>query len=213
MRLGLACADGRAPAQVLEVLRAAGLCAGELAAGAPPAFIDTAPSPDAEAYSWLLADAADVLTACERGALDAGLIGKDVLLEAGAEIHELLDLGVPNDALVHAVAAGPAAAAPRSRERVATRYPRVARRHFMEAGVQVELVTFSAPALAVGLGLAGGVVELRSRLGATPRVVLEERAVVASGSARLVSGRAARTLVGAALEDLVERLRGLVVAS
>ena len=62
------------------------------------------------------------------------------------------------------------------------------------------------------LGLAAGVVELRSRFLGTADAALEERAVVAAGSARLVCGRAARALSGAALEDLVERLRASAVA-
>jgi len=215
MRLGISCADGRVPAEVLGVLRAAGLLAGELA-GAPPALLSAVSSQDSSApsttaHSWLLAGAGDVLAACERGALDAGIVGKDMLLERDAEVHEVLDLGVPGDAVVYAVTGAPAAAVRSRRSRVATRYPRIARRYFEAAGLQVELLEFEAPALAVGLGLAAGVVELRSRLLEAPGVALEERAVVAAGSARLVCGRAARTLSGAALEDLVERLRGLEV--
>jgi ATP phosphoribosyltransferase len=217
MRLGISCADGRVPAEVLGVLRAAGLLAGDLDGAAPPALLPAAGSPDASApstavRSWLLAGAGDVLAACERGALDAGIVGKDVLLESDAEVHELLDLGVPGDAVVHAVAGAPGTGKRPSRTRVATRYPRVARGYFDAAGLQVELLEFEAPALAVGLGLAAGVVELRSRLLVTVGAALEERAVVADGSARLVCGRAARTLSGAALEDIVERLRASAVA-
>ena len=215
MRLGISCADGRAPAEVLHVLRAAGLLAGELDGVAPPALVQTASAPEAPraVHCWLLAGARDVLTACERGALDAGIVGKDLLLESDAEVYELLDLGVPDDAVVHAVAGSPVAGTRRARPRVATCYPRLARRYLEEAGLQADVLELSAPALAVGLGLAAGVVELRSRLEGPAGAALEERAVVAAAGARLVCGPAARTLSGAALEDLVTRLRAVAVTS
>ena len=208
MRLGLSCAAGRPPGDVLDVLRRAGLLGGEIDGVTPPAFVEvTRPAASsAAAHSWLLAPAADVLVACECGALDAGVVGKEVLLERGAEVHELLDLGVPADALVHAVRPRPGARR-RARSRVATSYPRVAHRHFADAGLQVEVVEFSIPVLAVGLGLADAVVELRSVLDLAAGLELERREQVAACSARLVSGRAARTLAGAALAGLVEGLR------
>ncbi len=101
----------------------------------------------------------------------------------------------------------PAGRLRRVRPRVATRYVRVTQDFFAEAGEQADVLAFQAPALAVRLGLADGVVELRGRLAAPPAPAWRERAEVAACSARLVCGRAARTLAGAALEDLVERLR------
>ena len=221
MRLGISCADGRAPAEVLHVLRAAGLLAGELDGVAPPALVQTASAPEAPraVHCWLLAGARDVLTACERGALDAGIVGKDVLLESDAEVYELLDLGVPDDALVHAVAvvhavAGrPVAGTRRARPRVATRYPRLARRYLEEAGLQADVLELSAPAARPSPTASAGVVELRSRLQGPAGAALAERAVVAAAGARLVCGPAARTLAGAALEDLVARLRAVAVTS
>jgi ATP phosphoribosyltransferase len=155
----------------------------------------------------LLASAADVIGACERGALDAGVAGKDALLEADPEVHELLDLRTGRDALVYAARRRPPGLSRRVRPRVATRYARVAQTFFAEAGEQADVFAFDSPALAVRLGLADGVVELRGRLDAGGVAGLQERAEVALCSARLVCGRAARTLAGVALEDLVERLR------
>ena len=208
MRLGLACVDGRAPGEVLQLLRAAGICGAELDAVEAPALVAAAPvyPRSGGAHTWLLAPAADVLSACTRGALDAGIAGKDELLELDAGVHELLELPALRDALVYAGLERSSAGGSRRRRRVATRYPRVARDHFAARGLQAEIVEFSAPVLAVGLGMADGVVELRSRLAAAG-AGLEERAQIAACSARLVSSRAARTLAAAALEDLIERLR------
>ena len=105
----------------------------------------------------------------------------------------------------------------RSRPRVATRYPHVTRRHFAASGRQVELVAFEAASLAPGLGIADGVVELRSRLvlddasaGAGRPAELLVREEIAACSARLVAGRAARALGGERLAELLERLRASV---
>ena len=96
--------------------------------------------------------------------------------------------------------------AARQRSRVATRYPRVTRRHFAASGRQVEPLTLSAPGLLVALGFADGVIELEHLLpqGEDALVVREQVAVC---SARLVAGRQARALQGAGLAKLIDRLR------
>ena len=206
MKLGLACDGGPPPSALLDLLERAGLPAGVLRTVAGPALVD------AGEVIWLLAPGADVLEACARGALDAGVAGKDLLLELAPQVHELLDLHVCRDALVYATPEPGAGTRLRGRPRVATRYPRVTRRHFAAGGRQIELIDFDAAALAPGLGLADGVVELRSRLalddagggGLGGLLVLEE---IAACSARLVAGRAARALGGARLAELLERLR------
>ena len=211
MRLGLACEGGPPPAPVLALLERTGLPAGALSSIAAPALVD------AGEVIWLLAPAADVIQACARGALDAGVAGKDLLLELAPPVHELLDLRVCRDVLVYATPEPAGAAVPRVRPRVATRYPRLTRRHFAATGRQVELVAFDAAPLAPGLGIADGVVELRSRLvddaggeGSGGALGLRVREEIAACSARLVAGRAARALAGERLAELLERLRAAV---
>jgi len=205
VRLGLTCEGGPPPAPVLDLLERAGLPVGALRTLAGPALVD------AGEVTWLLAPGADVLEACVRGALDVGVAGKDLLLELAPQVHELLDLRVCRDALAYATPEPGAGALRRGRPRVATRYPRVTRRHFAAGGRQVELVDFDAAALAPGLGIADGVVELRSRLvldaAAGRPSELHVREEIAACSARLVAGRAARVLGGARLAELLERLR------
>jgi ATP phosphoribosyltransferase len=131
-------------------------------------------------------------------------------------VHELLDLRVCRDALVYATPEPGAGVLDRGRPRIATRYPLVTRRHFAATGRQVELVAFDAAPLAPGLGIADGVVELRSRLvddgspGSGRPAGLRVREEIAACSARLVAGRAARALGGERLAELLERLRASV---
>jgi len=200
VRLGVATADGGAPAGLVDVLEAAGL-PGEVLRAAPTASLVIAGD-----TTWVPAAGADVLAGCMRGALDAGIVGKDLLLEEEPDVYELLDLGVCRDAIVYAMPRGMTPGRSRSRPRVATPYPRVARRHFGATGRQVEAIAFGAAALAPALGIAEGVLDLRSRVELAP-LDLEVREEVATVSLRLVAGRAAHTLRAPELAALLERLR------
>lgn len=199
MRLALACEGAGLPADLLELLIAVGLPAAPLRAAVNPALVLAG---DVE---WLLAPGADVLAVCLCGAVDAGIVGKDLLLEHEPDIHELLDPEVVRQRLVYATLA-PSPRAARQHSRIATRYPRVTRRHFAASGRQVEPLTLSAPGLLVALGYADGLVELEHLLprGQDELVVREQ---VAACSARLVAGRQARALHGADLAKLIDRFR------
>ena len=196
MRIGLAC-DGPPATAVVALLAEAGLDTAAVASAVAPALLDDGRD------EWLLAPGVDLLACCERGVVDVAVVGKDLLLELEPGVPELLDLQVCPDRLVYAAAGGRT----RPRPRVATRYPRLTRRHFGEGGRQIETLTFgAAAALTPALGAADGVVELESRLGEAG-VALTVRDEVARCSARLVSSRAARVFSADRLEGLLGRLR------
>jgi len=200
VRIGVTTAGAGVPAALVDVLEAAGLPAAGLRTASAPALVAAGDT------TWMPANGADVLAGCVRGALDAGIVGKDLLLEEDADVYELLDLGVGADAIVYATLRGPTAGRRRSRPRVATPYPRLTRRHFGATGRQVEAIGFGAAALAPALGVASGVVDLRSRVAGAP-LDLEVREEVAVVSLRLVSGRASHALLADELAALLERLR------
>jgi ATP phosphoribosyltransferase len=203
VRFGVACEAGSPPAEVLDLLEAAGLPAASLGAVQAPALLRHAGG------AWYLGSAADVLRACDRGALDAGVVGSDGLLERRHGVADLLDLRCCRDALVFA---GVTTARADRRLRIATRHPETTLRHFAAAGAQPEIVTVDEPALAPELGVADAVVELRSRLAASRRGMreLDEREVLASCSARLVAARAARVLLRDDINGLVDGLRAVL---
>jgi ATP phosphoribosyltransferase len=134
----------------------------------------------------------DVPTYVEYGVADCGVAGKDVLLESGGDVYEPLDLGFGRCRLVVARRrAEPADLLSQSTVRVATKYPRVAARHFLERGLSVEVVKLQGSVeIAPGLGLADcivDVVETGRTLEANGLLAVEE---VAASSARLVVNRA-----------------------
>ena len=137
---------GAPPAEVLDLLEAAGLPAAALRGEQAPALMRHA------AGAWFLGSARDVLRACDRDALDAGVVGSDGLLEGRHGVADLLDLRCCRDDLVFSVA--PAVLRSDRRLTIATRHPETARRHFAAAGAQPKIVHVDEPALAPDLGLA-----------------------------------------------------------
>ena len=65
MRIGIACDGEPPPAELLDLLEAAGLPAASLRGQRPPALLP------AGGGVWLLATGSDVLRACDRGGLDS----------------------------------------------------------------------------------------------------------------------------------------------
>ncbi|MEA2266028.1 MAG: phosphoribosyltransferase [Solirubrobacteraceae bacterium] len=162
----------------------------------------------------------DVPTYVAAGAADLGITGKDVLLEqadsaspgAGREVYELLDLGYGRCTMVLATTAGPDPAAEALRRlgvmRVATKYPRIALRHFERTGRQAEIVEVKGSVeLAPLTGLAEAIVDLTAT-GTTLRennLVIREELVVCT--ARLIANPVAHKLKAAAIDEVLERLR------
>ncbi len=154
----------------------------------------------------------DVPTYVEAGAADLGITGKDVLMEQSErEVYELSDLGYGQCRMVLATVAGEDRAAEALRRlgvvRIATKYPRIAARHFLDTGRQAEIVEVKGSVeLAPLTGLAEGIVDLTAT-GTTLRenglVVREE---IALSTARLIANPVAHKLRADAIDRLLERL-------
>jgi len=155
----------------------------------------------------------DVPTYVEAGAADLGITGKDVLSEQSErDVYELLDLGFGRCLMVLATVAGDDPAAEALRRlgvmRIATKYPRIAARHFQRTGRQAEIVEVKGSVeLAPLTGLVEGIVDLMAT-GTTLRenglVVREEIAVA---TARLIANPVSHKLRAEAIDDVVARLR------
>ena len=155
----------------------------------------------------------DVPTYVEAGAADLGITGKDVLAEQSERaVYELVDLRFGPCVMIFATTAGDDRAAEALRRlgvmRVATKYPRIARRHFDRTGRQAEIVEVKGSVeLAPLTGMVEAIVDLTAT-GTTLRenglVVREEIAVA---TARLIANPVAHKLKAAAIDDVLERLR------
>jgi ATP phosphoribosyltransferase len=155
----------------------------------------------------------DVPTYVEAGAADIGITGKDVLAEhPERDVYELLDLGFGPCRMVFATVEGDDPAAEALRRlgvmRVATKYPRIAARHFERTGRQAEIVEVKGSVeLAPLTGLVEGIVDLTAT-GTTLRenglVIREE---IAASTARLIANPVSHKLRAAAIDRLLERIR------
>ena len=160
---------------------------------------------------YILARPSDTATYVERGAADLGIVGKDVLMESGARLLELVDLRF---GACRFVVAAPKDALERSLDEyrhlgcleVATKYPHVAEEHFRRRGIAVEIVKVAGSAeVAPQVGLADWIVDLvatGATLAANGLAVVEE---IASSTARLVANPSAYHLRRQEIAPLVER--------
>jgi ATP phosphoribosyltransferase/ATP phosphoribosyltransferase regulatory subunit len=156
----------------------------------------------------------DVPTYVEAGAADLGITGKDVLLEQEGDriVYEILDLAYGACRMVLAGREGDASLGETERRlgemRIATKYPRIAERHFEETGRQAEVIEVKGSVeLAPLVGLADGIVDLVATGRTLKENGLEIREEIAASTARLVANRISHKLRAAEVDNLVERLR------
>ncbi len=155
----------------------------------------------------------DVPTYVEAGAADVGITGKDVLLEQSDRmVYELLDLGYGRCRMVLAGRKGDERLGESQRRlgmmRIATKYPRIAQRHFESTGRQVETIEVKGSIeLAPLIGLADGIVDLVATGRTLKENDLEVREEILECTARFVANRVAHKLRAEEIDDLTARLR------
>ena len=155
----------------------------------------------------------DVPTYVRHGAADMGVVGKDILLEHGAEgLYEPLDLGIARCRLM---TAGPVGwRSNGARIRVATKFVNIARRHFARQGVHADVIKlYGAMELAPIMDLADLIVDIvdtGNTLRANGMEPLEE---IASISSRLVVNKAAMRSRYATIQRLIDQLAAVLPTS
>lgn len=161
---------------------------------------------------FIVSRPSDVPVFVEYGAADVGIVGKDVLEEQEPNVVELRDLGTGGCSMVLAAPAEKARGVREAIEhaevvRVATKYPRSARRYFEGMGRQAEIIALHGSIeLAPLVELAECIVDLTAT-GSTLRennlVVLDE---ISSSTARLIANRGAYRLRNEEVAALIEAM-------
>ncbi len=133
----------------------------------------------------------DVPTYVRHGAADMGVVGKDILMEQGAEgLYEPLDLGIARCRLMTAGRVGWKSSS--ARIRVATKFVNITREYFARQGVHADLIKlYGALELAPIMNLTDLIVDIvdtGNTLRANGMEPLEEIAAISS---RLVVNKAA----------------------
>jgi ATP phosphoribosyltransferase len=154
----------------------------------------------------LFVKALDVPVYVERGAADIGITGKDNILEAQADIYELLDLGIGKCKLSVAGYADYNMNAEQVLT-VATKYTNVARKYFSQKGQEIELVKLNGSVeLAPLIQLADvivDVVETGNTLRENGLTVLED---IEKVSTRLIVNKASFATKSAEIESFIEKM-------
>jgi len=158
---------------------------------------------------YLLLKPDDVPTWVEYGAADLGVVGRDVLLERQYDLFAPVDLGIGVCRMMVCGPADFAFTADMSRTlRVASKFPNIARRHFLGRGQPVEVILVNGSVeLAPLTGLADVIVDI-VETGETLRqnglVPLE---AICDISSVVVANRVGSKLKRAAIEPVLAALR------
>ena len=161
---------------------------------------------------FIITKTADVPTYVEYGAADIGIIGKDVILESGKDVYELLDLGFGKCHLMMAVPKDKKR--PRLEDyahtRVATKFPRIAESFFAAQGMQMEYIKLNGSIeLAPIIGMSESIVDI-VETGTTLRENnLEEIVTIMDATARLIANRVSYKLKFGRINRLVNDLVAL----
>ncbi len=207
----LALSKGRIFDDTLPLLRAAGL---DMAPQDESSRALMLPTSRAD-VRVVLVRASDVPTYVQHGGADLGVAGLDVLLEHGSDgLYLPLDLNIAHCRLSVATRADfdyAAAVRQGSRLRVATKYTKLARDHFADKGVHVDLIKlYGSMELAPLTGLADAIVDLVSTGSTLKANCLTEVESIMPISARLVVNQAALKLKRDVLKPLIDALRAAV---
>jgi ATP phosphoribosyltransferase len=152
----------------------------------------------------------DVPTYVSHGAADMGVVGKDVLLEQGAEgLYEPLDLGIARCSLM---TAGPVGWQNNgARIRVATKFVNIAREYFAAQGVHVDLIKlYGALELAPIMNLADLIVDIVDTGNTLRANGMEPLQNIAAISSRLVVNKAAMRSRCSAITEIIDALTAVV---
>jgi ATP phosphoribosyltransferase len=144
----------------------------------------------------------DVPTYVEHGAADAGVCGRDVVLERGCALFVPWDLGLGRCRMVVAAPEGPLPLLSRPL-RVATKYPRIAAAHFAARGLAAECIFVQGSVeTAPRVGLSDVIVDLVETGETLRQNGLRELETVLVTTAVVVVNRAALKLQRATLDAL-----------
>ena len=207
--LTIAIAKGRLQAEALDLLTSTGLGFSRETLQSRRLAIED----ESGRYRFIFVKPADVPVYVEHGIADCGIVGRDVLLESAVDLLQPLSLNI--GAWRNVVAAkNDAPLRQLGMLRVATKYPRIAARHFGARGIAVDIIQLSGSVeLAPVLGLADCIVDLVETGKTLQENGLNIVEVITESVARFVVNRASYQLKAAAVVQLIKSLEETMEAS
>ena len=166
---------------------------------------------------FLVCRPTDIPVYVDYGAADLGIVGKDTIVEADANVFELVDLKFGGCKFVVAVpkerldSAGNYSLEKLNLGRIASKFPNVARKFFQEAGLQVEVIKLHGNIeLAPKVGLADAIVDIVS----TGKTLKENELIAVDdifyATARLIANRVSYRMKNSTIKLLITELKEAV---
>jgi len=148
----------------------------------------------------------DVPTYVHHGAADAGIAGKDTLMEYDSDaFYEWLDLGIARCRMMTAAPVG--VERKTGRIRVATKYVNVVREYYAERGQQADVIKLNgAMELAPIMNLADEIVDIVDTGNTLKANGLEALDTIADISSRFIVNKAAMKLKRSALTSFLSKI-------
>lgn len=200
--LNIALPKGRLGDQVYSMLRDAGYDC--------PVYEDknrelVLESPE-KGVRYLLVKPSDVAIYVEHHAADVGIVGKDILLESGPDVYELLDLNIGKCRMAVAAPKGYVEDPDRTL-RIATKYVNIAKKFYSEKNRDIEIIKLNGSIeLAPILGLSDvivDIVETGNTLKANNLEVIEEFKDI---SARFIANKSSFKFQNEIISDMMNKL-------
>ncbi|WP_268877429.1 ATP phosphoribosyltransferase [Alteribacter lacisalsi] len=204
--LTIAMPKGRIFDEALGLLRRAGY-------DLPPEFDDSRKliiDVEEADLRFILSKPMDVPTYVEHGVADAGVAGKDVMIEEERDVYEVLDLKISECYM--AVAALPSYDAKTDiAPKIATKYPNLAAGYFREQGEQVEIIKLNGSIeLAPLIGLADRIVDIVSTGRTLKENGLVETETMMPITSRFIVNPVSYRMKADRIDEMVERLEQVV---
>ncbi|WP_425803519.1 ATP phosphoribosyltransferase [Desulfitobacterium sp. Sab5] len=216
--LTIALPKGKLLTDSLEVLIKAGIECSEVSEESRKLLF---PLGDAEAQI-IICRPTDIPTYVEHGAADIGFVGKDTLLEENKDVAEVLDLkfgycrfvvAMPEESVPARLPDGRYDLSVLNHQRVATKFPRVAEEFFRQQGMQIVPIKLHGNIeLAPRVNLAEMIVDIVSTGTTLRQNHLVEVAPILEATTRLIANRVAYRMKYRRINELAEKLRGIVAA-
>lgn len=154
--------------------------------------------------------ALDVTTYVEEGAADIGIVGRDNILEANADIYELLDLHLGKCKFVVA-SVKDMSLSKGTNIKVASKYPRVAERFFEKQGIEAKTIKLNGSVeLAPIIGMADCIVDIVETGSTIKENGLSILANVENISTRLVVNKASFATKTSEIQTFISNIKSIL---
>lgn len=201
--VSIALPKGRLGNKAYSILQKCGYTVSELMDDSRKLVFENAES----GVRYFLVKPSDVAIYVEYGAADVGVVGEDVLIESGADVYELLDLGIGKCRMCVAAKEDYVEDTGRATV-VATKFPRVARDYFMATNREIEIIKlYGSIELAPLLGMSDVIVDLVETGTTLKENRLKVTEEIFSVSARLIANKAAYKFKENEIREIVARMK------